>query len=57
MPFQAAELLLDAAVLHGRISVISNEKASLVLGWGPRSVRETIVATADSQIRLGVDLS
>ncbi|WP_411090394.1 NAD-dependent epimerase/dehydratase family protein [Streptomyces sp. 049-1] len=48
--------LRDAAALHGRIPVISNEKARSVLGWEPRDVRETIVATADSQIRLGLDL-
>ncbi|MEU6289053.1 NAD-dependent epimerase/dehydratase family protein [Streptomyces sp. NPDC046988] len=48
--------LRDAAALHGRIPVISNEKARSVLGWEPRNVRETIVATADSQIRLGLDL-
>ncbi|MET8900002.1 NAD-dependent epimerase/dehydratase family protein [Streptomyces sp. NPDC004538] len=47
--------LRDAAALHGRIPVISNEKARSVLGWEPRDVRETIVATADSQIRLGLD--
>ncbi|WP_240999907.1 NAD-dependent epimerase/dehydratase family protein [Streptomyces sp. Tu 4128] len=47
--------LRDAAALHGRIPVISNEKARSVLGWEPRNVRETIVATADSQIRLGLD--
>ncbi|MFD5800779.1 NAD-dependent epimerase/dehydratase family protein [Streptomyces sp. NPDC127020] len=49
--------LRDAAALHGRIPVISNEKARSVLGWEPRNVRETIVATADSQIQLGLDLS
>ncbi|MFF0516199.1 NAD-dependent epimerase/dehydratase family protein [Streptomyces sp. NPDC004250] len=48
--------LRDAAALHGRIPVISNEKARSVLGWEPRDVRETIVATADSQIRLGLHL-
>ncbi|WP_346345943.1 NAD-dependent epimerase/dehydratase family protein [Streptomyces sp. SID5789] len=48
--------LRDAAALHGRIPVISNEKARSVLGWEPRNVRETIVATADNQIRLGLDL-
>ncbi|MGW8743951.1 NAD-dependent epimerase/dehydratase family protein [Streptomyces sp. NPDC055794] len=48
--------LQDAAALNGRIPVISNEKARSALGWEPRNVRETIVATADSQIRLGLDL-
>ncbi|MFG3318173.1 NAD-dependent epimerase/dehydratase family protein [Streptomyces sp. NPDC048171] len=48
--------LRDAAALHGRVPVISNEKARSVLGWEPRDVRETIVATADSQIRPGLDL-
>ncbi|NBM15251.1 NAD-dependent epimerase/dehydratase family protein [Streptomyces sp. GC420] len=48
--------LRDAAALRGRIPVISNEKARTVLGWEPRDVRETIVATADSQIRLGLTL-
>ncbi|MFI2378037.1 hypothetical protein ACH5AO_23690 [Streptomyces sp. NPDC018964] len=27
-----------------------------VLGWNPRGVEETIVATAESQIRLGLSL-
>lgn len=48
--------LRDAAALQGRIPVITNEKARSVLGWAPRDVAETIVATADSQIRLGLDL-
>ncbi|MDQ0406923.1 MULTISPECIES: NAD-dependent epimerase/dehydratase family protein [unclassified Streptomyces] len=48
--------LRDAAALQGRIPVISNEKARSVLGWEPRGVRDAIVATADSQIRLGLDL-
>ncbi|MGW2776437.1 NAD-dependent epimerase/dehydratase family protein [Streptomyces olivaceoviridis] len=46
--------LRDAAALGGRIPVISNEKARSVLGWEPRDIVETIVATADSQIRLGL---
>lgn len=46
--------LRDAATLGGRIPVISNEKARSVLGWEPRDVTETIVATADSQIRRGL---
>ncbi|MFE1961666.1 MerR family transcriptional regulator [Streptomyces sp. NPDC059479] len=48
--------LRDAAALRGRIPVISNEKARSMLGWEPRDVNETIVATADSQIRLGLTL-
>jgi dihydroflavonol-4-reductase len=45
--------LRDAAVLEGRIPDISNEKARSVLGWEPLAVSDTIVATADSLIRLG----
>ncbi|MEU6598099.1 NAD-dependent epimerase/dehydratase family protein [Streptomyces flaveolus] len=48
--------LRDAAALGGRIPVISNEKARSVLGWEPRDIVETIVATADSQIRQGLPL-
>ncbi|MEV5169594.1 hypothetical protein AB0L10_00530 [Streptomyces flaveolus] len=48
--------LRDAAALRGRIPVISNEKARSVLGWEPRDIVETIVATADSQIRQGLRL-
>ncbi|MET8772821.1 aldehyde reductase [Streptomyces sp. NPDC004658] len=48
--------LRDAAALRGRIPVISNEKARSVLGWKPRDVVETIVATADGLIRLGLTL-
>ncbi|MFF4653602.1 NAD-dependent epimerase/dehydratase family protein [Streptomyces sp. NPDC001380] len=48
--------LREAAILEGRIPVISNDKARSVLGWNPRGVSETIVATADSQIRLGLSL-
>ncbi|MGW0791714.1 NAD-dependent epimerase/dehydratase family protein [Streptomyces sp. NPDC002911] len=48
--------LREAALLRGRIPVISNEKARSVLGWAPRDVTETIVATADGQIRLGLSL-
>ncbi|WP_369243717.1 NAD-dependent epimerase/dehydratase family protein [Streptomyces sp. R41] len=48
--------LRDAATLQGRIPVISNEKARSMLGWNPRDVNETILATADSQIRLGLTL-
>ncbi|MEV0072750.1 NAD-dependent epimerase/dehydratase family protein [Amycolatopsis sp. NPDC050768] len=46
--------LRDAAALQGRIPVISNEKARTMLDWKPRDVTETIVATADSQIRRGL---
>jgi nucleoside-diphosphate-sugar epimerase len=48
--------LRGAAGLQGRIPVISNEKARSLLGWEPRDVSETIVATADAQIRLGLTL-
>ncbi|NLU72479.1 aldehyde reductase [Streptomyces sp. HNM0575] len=48
--------LRDAAAMRGRIPVISNEKARSLLGWKPRDVTETIVATADGQIRLGLTL-
>jgi nucleoside-diphosphate-sugar epimerase len=48
--------LRDAAVLRGRIPVISNEKARSTLGWEPRDVSETIVATAESQLRQGLTL-
>ncbi len=48
--------LRDAATLRGRVPVISNEKARTVLGWRPREVTETIVATADSLIRGGLTL-
>ncbi|WP_329446208.1 NAD-dependent epimerase/dehydratase family protein [Streptomyces canus] len=48
--------LRDAAALGGRIPVISNEKARSVLQWSPRDVTETIVATADGEIRLGLIL-
>lgn len=48
--------LREAAGLQGRIPVISNEKARSMLGWEPRDVSETIVATAEGQIRLGLTL-
>jgi dihydroflavonol-4-reductase len=38
--------LRDAAALRGRIPVISNAKARSVLGWQPRDVVETILASA-----------
>ncbi|MGW6093442.1 NAD-dependent epimerase/dehydratase family protein [Streptomyces sp. NPDC055157] len=48
--------LREAASLQGRIPVISNKKARSILGWEPRDVMETIVATADGQIGLGLTL-
>jgi dihydroflavonol-4-reductase len=48
--------LRDAAALQGRIPVISNAKARSVLGWRPRDVVETIVATADSVLGPGLGL-
>ncbi|MFD5572817.1 NAD-dependent epimerase/dehydratase family protein [Streptomyces cadmiisoli] len=48
--------LRDAATLQGRIPVISNEKARSVLGWRPRDVSETIVATAECRFRRGLTL-
>ncbi|QJS08808.1 NAD-dependent epimerase/dehydratase family protein [Streptomyces argyrophyllae] len=48
--------LRAAAALGGRVPVISNEKARSVLGWEPRGIVETIVATADGLIRSGLTL-
>ncbi|MCX5317374.1 hypothetical protein [Streptomyces sp. NBC_00154] len=48
--------LREAAGLQGRIPVIRNKKARSILGWELRNVSETIVATADGQIRLGLTL-
>ncbi|MEW2512644.1 NAD-dependent epimerase/dehydratase family protein [Streptomyces sp. NPDC046870] len=48
--------LRDAAALGGRVPVISNDKARSVLGWEPRDIVETIVATADGLIRSGLTL-
>jgi len=48
--------LQSAATLRGRIPVISNDKARSVLDWEPRGVTETIVATAEDQIRRGLTL-
>jgi dihydroflavonol-4-reductase len=48
--------LRDAAVLGGRTPLISNDKARSVLGWNPRDAAASVVATADSQIRLGLTL-
>lgn len=38
----------------GHIRYTSNEKAKQVLGWTPRSLEESIVATAESLVRLGL---
>ncbi|MCO8274999.1 NAD-dependent epimerase/dehydratase family protein [Actinoplanes sp. TRM 88003] len=46
--------LRDAALLGGRIPVISNAKARSLLGWQPREVATTIADTADSLLRLGL---
>jgi nucleoside-diphosphate-sugar epimerase len=48
--------LADAAALQGQIPIISNDKARSVLGWEPRDVTETVVATAEGQLRLGLTL-
>jgi nucleoside-diphosphate-sugar epimerase len=38
----------------GKIKNATNEKARRVLGWNPRSTEESIVATAESLVRLGL---
>jgi len=38
----------------GKRKNATNEKAKLVLGWAPRSSEESIVATAESLVRLGL---
>ncbi len=38
----------------GHVRKVSNAKARRVLGWTPRSNEETIVATAESLLRLGL---
>jgi dihydroflavonol-4-reductase len=38
----------------GHVRTVSNEKAKRVLGWTPRSNEESIVATAESLVRLGL---
>ncbi|MGW2032411.1 hypothetical protein [Streptomyces sp. NPDC001811] len=48
--------LRAAAALGDRVPVISSEKARSVLGWEPRGIVETIVATADGLIRSGLAL-
>jgi nucleoside-diphosphate-sugar epimerase len=38
----------------GQVRETSNEKARRVLGWSPRTHEETIIATAESLLRLGL---
>ena len=38
----------------GKMKNATNEKAKRMLGWAPRSNEESIVATAESMIRLGL---
>lgn len=38
----------------GKVRPITNEKAKRLLGWAPRSNEDTVVATAESLIRLGL---
>ena len=38
----------------GKVKEVSNEKAKRVLGWNPRSNEESILATAESLVRLGL---
>jgi dihydroflavonol-4-reductase len=38
----------------GKSKNATNEKAKRVLGWAPRSNEESIVATAESLVRLGL---
>jgi nucleoside-diphosphate-sugar epimerase len=38
----------------GKMKNATNEKARRVLGWQPRSAEESIVATAESLVRLGI---
>jgi dihydroflavonol-4-reductase len=38
----------------GKSKNASNEKAKRVLGWTPRSNEESVVATAESLVRLGL---
>lgn len=37
----------------GKVKNATNEKAKRMLGWAPRSNEESIVATAESLVRLG----
>jgi len=47
----AAKLILPEL---GKIKKATNEKATRMLGWAPRSNEEAIVATAESLVRLGL---
>ena len=38
----------------GKVKNATNEKARRMLGWAPRSNEETILATAESLVRLGL---
>ena len=38
----------------GKMKNATNEKAKRLLGWAPRSNEESIVATAESLVRLGL---
>lgn len=38
----------------GKVKNASNEKARRLLGWSPRSKEETVIATADSLLQLGL---
>jgi len=38
----------------GKVKNVSNEKARCMLGWAPRSNEESVVATAQSLIQLGL---
>ena len=51
--------MLDTSVKQilpelGKVKNASNEKARRVLGWAPRSVEDSITATAESLVRLGL---
>lgn len=54
---QAAEhnpAMREAADNLGKVRRVSNEKARRVLGWNPRSSEDTVTATAESLIGLGL---
>ena len=38
----------------GVVKSATNEKAKRILGWAPRSNEESIIATAESMVRLGL---
>jgi dihydroflavonol-4-reductase len=38
----------------GKVKNATNEKAKRMLGWAPRSNEESILATAESLVRLGL---